>query len=164
MRSYVLALLVAAACGKPKKADDWSKTPFKTIDASTGGVAFTISMPETWDKRTPPDEGWGPTTGDQFQRPYVTVSNVSLDLATSVESAIATAGAKPEQIVRKESRPDGYHLTEVHDETLIRASVFKKVGSSYLWCTAAQANDAGIASFEATKQALVKVCESLSPK
>jgi len=160
-----VSIVVLAACGKAKKADeDWSRTPFKTIDSSTGGVAFSLSIPDNWEARKPPDGGWGLATGEVSQRPSVTVQNVSQDLATSLESAIAAAGAKPENLVRKESKADGYHLTETHDETLIRATVFMKVGGSFLWCTASQANDRGIPGFEHTKQALVKVCESLSPK
>jgi hypothetical protein len=165
MRTLLLAMLALAACGKGKHAaEDWSKTATKTIDGSTGGVAFTIALPETWEPRKPPDEGWGPTTGDAFKRPYATVANVSLDLASSLESAISAAGAKPEQVVRKEAKDGGYAITEVHEQTLIRATTFKKVGGSFLWCTAAQADDAGIPSFDATKLALVKICDSLAAK
>jgi len=165
MRNVLYAMLVLAACGKSKQAaDDWSKTATKTIDASTGGVTFSIALPETWEPRKPPDEGWGPVTGDQFKRPYATVSNVSVDFASSLESAISAAGAKPEQVVRKEAKDGNYAITEVHEQKMIRATTFKKVGGSYLWCTAAQANDDGIASFDATKIALVNICDSLAAK
>ena len=163
MRNLVVVLALAA-CGKAKPADDWTKTPFKVLDASTGGVAYQISLPENWEPRKPPEEGWAPTTGDQFQRPSAAVSNVSLDLASSLESAIAAAGAKPENLTRKETKPDGYALTEIHDHSLIRVTRFEKVGGSYLWCTATQANDGGIPSFEKAKAALVKICDSVTPK
>lgn len=164
-RHHLLALVVLVACGKARKPDeDWSRTPFKTIDSSTGGVQFSLSVPENWEPRKPPEGGWGLETGEASQRPSVTVQNVSQDLATSLESAIVAAGAKPENVVRKEDKPNGYHLTETHDETLIRATVFLKVGGSFLWCTATQANDRGIPGFEHTKQALVKICESLVVK
>jgi hypothetical protein len=165
MRNLLYAMLVLAACGKDKHvADDWSKTATRTIDGSTGGVAFSIALPDNWEPRKPPDEGWGPATGDQFKRPYATVSNVSLDLASSLESAISAAGAKPEQVVRKEAKDGGYAITEVHEQTMVRATTFKRVGGSFLWCTAAQANDDGLANFEATKKALVKICDSLVAK
>ena len=160
----LLVMFALVACGKGTKAEDWTKTPTKPLDASTGGVQFQISIPENWEPRKPPDEGWGPTTGDQFRRPSVSVSNVSADLASSLESAIAASGSKPEQLTRKETKPDGYALTEVHNETLVHVTRFKKVGGSYLWCRAMQANDDGIPSFEATKAALVKICESVTPK
>src|SRR5882672_1045981 len=111
MRRHLLVLVVfLLACGKARKPDeDWSRTPFKTVDSSTGGVAFSLLLPENWEARKPPEGGWGLATGEASQRPSVTVQNVSQDLATSLESAIAAAGAKPENVVRKESKPDGYH-------------------------------------------------------
>ena len=158
-------MCVAAACGKSKTApDDWSKTAFKQIDASTGGVGYSIALPENWEPRKPPDEGWGAPTGDPFKRPSAHVSNVSADFASSLESAISAAGAKPENVVRKETKGGDFFITEVHEQTLIRATTFKKVGGSLLWCTATQANDDGIPSFEATKKALVKICDSVVPK
>jgi hypothetical protein len=161
----LVIVAVVAACSKGTKAEhDWSRTNYKQVDASTGGVAFAITLPENWEPRKPPDDGWGPTTGDPFKRPFVTIANVSLDLATSLESAIAAAGAKPENVVRKEAKNGNYAITEVHDDKLIRVAVFRRVGGSFLWCTASQANDDGIPGFEHTKQALVKICDSLTPK
>ncbi len=157
-------LVVLVACGKGAKVADWTRTPLTTIDATAGGVTYQITLPEDWVRRTPPDEGWEPPTGDPFKRPHANVQNVSADFASSLESAISAAGAKPETLTRKETKPDGFALTEVHGQTLIRATVFKKVGGSVLWCTADQANDDGLVAFDATKTALVKICDSVTPK
>ena len=84
---------------------DWHRTPLKQMTASkTGGVEFEMAIPETGCRAHAPDEGWGPTTGDPFKRPSVTIQNVSADMASSLESAISSAGAKPENVVRKDQR------------------------------------------------------------
>src|SRR5258708_149639 len=98
--TVTLIILALPACGKGKPAaEDWSKAALKQVDGSTGGVAYSIQLPETWEPRKPPDEGWGATTGDQFKRPHATLANVSADFASSIESAISAAGAKPENVV-----------------------------------------------------------------
>jgi len=165
MQKIVVAILLAASCGKTaQKQEDWHHTPLKQMSAKTGGVEFEMAMPETWTPRAAPDEGWGPTTGDPFKRPSVTVQNVSTDMASSVESAIAAAGAKPENVVRKVAKAEGYAITEAKEPTLIRATTFKRTGNTFLWCTAAQANDDGIPMFNETKQVLEKICDSVTPK
>jgi hypothetical protein len=162
----VLVLCAGASCNKAKQAKelDWHRTPLKQMTASSGGIQFEMSIPEDWVQRTPPDEGWGLPTGDAFKRPSVTIQNVSADMASSMESAISSAGAKPENIVRKDQRGEGYAITEAKEPTLIRATTFKRVGGTFLWCTASQANDDGIPVFTETKQVLQKICDSVTPK
>jgi hypothetical protein len=166
MRNLVLALVLVSACNKPKPAKelDWHRTPLKQMTSSAGGVQFEMSLPEDWEPRKPPDEGWGPVTGDAFKRPSVTIQNVSTDMASSLESAISAAGAKPENISRKEQKGDGYAITEAHEPTLIRATTFKRAGATFLWCTASQANDDGIPVFTETRQVLQKICDSVTVK
>lgn len=162
----VLVLCAGASCNKAKKSKelDWHRTPLKQMTASTGGVQFEMSIPEDWAPRTPPDEGWEPPTGDAFKRPSVTIQNVSADMASSLESAISSAGAKPENIVRKDQHGEGYAITEAKEPTLIRATTFKRVGGTFLWCTASQANDDGIPVFTEARQVLQKICDSVTPK
>ncbi len=162
----VLALCAGASCNKAKqpKEVDWHRTPLKPMTASTGGIPFEMSIPDDWVARVAPDEGWAPATGDAVKRPFVTVQNVSADLATSLEAAISSAGAKPEDVVRKDRRGEGYAITEAKAPTLIRATTFKRVGATFLWCTASQANDDGIPMFTETQQVLQKICDSLTPK
>jgi hypothetical protein len=169
MQKIVVAILLAAtllpSCGKTaQKQEDWHRTPLKQMSSKTGGVEFDMAIPETWEPRDAPDEGWGPKTGDAFKRPSVTVQNVSADMASSLESAISAAGAKPENVVRKEAKNEGYAITEAKEPTLIRATTFKRTGNTFLWCTASQANDDGIPMFNETKSVLQKICDSVTPK
>lgn len=165
MRKIVVAMLLAASCGKTaQKQEDWHRTPLKQMSSKTGGVEFDMTIPETWEPRDAPDEGWGPKTGDAFKRPSVTIQNVSGDLASSMESAISAAGAKPENVTRKEHKGENYAITEAKEPTLIRATTFKRTGNTFLWCTASQANDDGIPMFNETKQVLQKICDSVTPK
>jgi hypothetical protein len=166
MRNLVLALVLIASCNKAKKAKelDWHRTPLKQMTSSTGGVQFEMSIPEDWEPRKAPDEGWAPTTGDVAKRPSVTVQNVSVDMASSMESAISTIGAKPEYVIRKEQKGDGYAITDATEPMLIRASTFKRAGGSFLWCTASQSNEDGIPMFTETRQVLQKICDSVTPK
>ncbi|HET9992569.1 MAG TPA: hypothetical protein VFQ65_28745 [Kofleriaceae bacterium] len=169
MQKIVVAILLAAAllagCGKTaQKQQDWHRTPLKQLSVKTGGVELDIAIPEDWEPRDAPDEGWGPKTGDPFKRPSVTVQNVSSDMASSLESAIAAAGAKPENVVRKVAKNEGYAITEAKEPSLIRATTFKRTGNTFLWCTAGQANDDGIPMFNETKQVLEKICDSVTPK
>jgi len=169
MQKIVVAFLLAPAllvgCGKTaQKQEDWHRTPLKQMSAKAGGVELDMAIPENWEPRDAPDEGWGPKTGDPFKRPSVTLQNVSTDMASSLESAISTAGAKPENIVRKESKNEGYAITEAKEPTLIRATTFKRAGNSFVWCTASQANDDGIPMFSETKSVLQKICDSVTPK
>jgi hypothetical protein len=169
MRHAFIALVLlcaGASCNKAKKPKelDWHRTPLKLMTASSGGIQFEMSIPEDWVPRTPPDEGWGPPTGDAVKRPFVTIQNVSSDMASSMESAISSAGAKPENIIRKDKRGENYVITEAQEPTMIRATTFKRVGGTFLWCTASQANDDGIPVFTETRQVLQKICDSVTPK
>ena len=165
MRSLIAVLLLGVGCGKAAqdKQVDWHRTPLKQLSTHTGGVDFEISIPEDWEPRKAPDEGWGLLKGDPMKRPSVTVQNVSADLASSLESAISAAGAESQFITRKETRADGYQITEAHDPRMIKATTFKRFGATFLWCTASQTNDAGIPQFAETKQVLQKICESVAP-
>src|SRR3954447_16700761 len=109
----VLVLCAGASCNKAKKPKelDWHRTPLKQMTATSGGLQFEMAIPEDWVRRTAPDEGWAPTTGDAVKRPSVIVDNVSAEMASSLESAISSTGAKPENIVRKEQRGEGYAIT-----------------------------------------------------
>ena len=165
MLKIVVAIVLAAGCGKTaQKQQDWHRTPLKQMSAKTGGVEFDMAIPDNWEPRDAPDEGWGPKTGDPFKRPSVTVQNVSADMASSLESAVAAAGAKPENVVRKFAKNEGYAITEAKEPTLIRATTFKRTGNTFLWCTAGQANDDGIPMFNETKVVLEKICDSVTPK
>ncbi|CAN5356376.1 hypothetical protein BH11MYX1_BH11MYX1_17980 [soil metagenome] len=165
MRSLIVVWLLELGCGKgaQKKQDDWHRTPLAQRSEHAGGVDFEIALPEDWAPRAAPDEGWGPTTGEPIKRPFVTVQNVSADLASSLESAISSAGAQAEFITRKETRADGYQISEAHDPRMIKATTFTRVGVSLLWCTASQTNDDGIPQFTETKQVLQKICDSVTP-
>ncbi len=165
MRSLIASLLLGLGCGKgaQNKQVDWHRTPLKQLSAHTGSVDFDISLPEDWEPRKAPDEGWGPAKGDPMKRPSVTVQNVSADLASSLESAISAAGASVEYLTRKETKADGYRITEAHDPRTIKATTFKRFGATFLWCTASQTNDDGIPQFAETEQALQKICDSVAP-
>jgi hypothetical protein len=165
MRSLIVVVLLGLGCGKGAhdKQEDWHRTPLAPRSARAGGVDFELALPQDWAPRSAPDEGWGPPTGVVMKRPFVTVQNVSADLASSLESAISSAGAQAEFITRKETRPDGYQITEAHDPRMIKATTFKRVGATFLWCTAAQTSDDSIPQFTATKQVLEKICDSVTP-
>lgn len=158
-----MIVVVLGACGKSSGGADWTKQPVKPFDGTVDTFKYQISLPGDWTPRQPPDDGWSAPTGDQFERPSVNVKMISL--SGKLDDAIAMAGDKPERFVRKDQKPDGFSLTEVHNKGLIRATTFKKTGGDkYLWCTASQATNDGIPNFDAAKPALEAICDSIMLK
>ncbi|MFT3695466.1 MAG: hypothetical protein QM831_20190 [Kofleriaceae bacterium] len=167
MRTIVVAMLLLAGCGKSaqkKQEEAWHRTPLKQMSATSGGVTYEMRIPEDWTPRQPPDEGWGPTKGTATKRPFVTIQNVSLSLASSLESAVSAAGAAPENVFKKEEKNDNYLVVEIKEPSMIKATTFKRAGNTFLWCTAEQHNDDGIPFFTETRQQLTRICDSVTPK
>lgn len=167
MRPIVVAILLLAGCGKTaqkKQEEAWHRTPFSQISATSGGVTYEMRLPENWEPRKPPDEGWGPPKGEPSRRPFVTIQNVSSSLASSLDSAVSAAGATPETVFKKQEKDENYLVVEVKEPTMIKATTFKRAGNTFLWCTAEQHNDDGIPFFTETRQALTKICDSVTPK
>jgi hypothetical protein len=164
----VVALADAGPCPSKHEPHDpapvWTDVQLVKRDGKAGPIAYEISLPQDWGVRPPPDDGWQAPGFPQFRAPTVSVGKIST-IGKTVDDAILTAGGKAEQYVRKDQRPDGYALTEVHNETLCRVTRFAKAGSGdYLWCTASYANDDGIPRFADSRGKLEAICDSVKPK
>jgi hypothetical protein len=171
MKHLVCAALVVVGCSKSQDTD-WSKKPLKPAEGTAEGfdkdkgLAFTIEVPEGLprDKRDPGDWSDARVEYDAVPKVFTSVSGPVKDLDDAMHSAALRI--KDANFVRKETRPDGFALTDVAaDKHRVEATTFKKLDAErVLKCTAVQVMEGELPSFEATKAMLEKICDSIKPK
>jgi hypothetical protein len=153
------ALVWITGCGKTV-ADDWTSRPTKAFTGTVGDIHYQVTAPADWVAVVEGfAQGWQ-APGDQKHKPRVVFMDESLK-GDQLDDAISATDARPEYLVRKDKRADGFALTEVDDQTLVRVHVFKKVPSGrYVHCTSHESNLDGIANFDGVKHALEAICDS----
>jgi hypothetical protein len=167
MTKEVLALLVVVACGKPGGGNDWSAKPLNPVSGTAHGVAFKIQLPDGLqpDKLGTSELGpaWEAASGDRFSSPSITVLFESIPAKTPDELAAEMTDGGKAEVARKEAVTGGLAVTvQSAKHGMVRARVLKFVGDKALECTASQANNDGLPSFDATKSWLEKICMSLT--
>jgi hypothetical protein len=172
MRKPVMLVFVAAlfgACGsKGEPGQDWSGRPLEvTIEESVNGVAFTIQAPKGLkheaDRATEVTRWWRADVHDYFSEPSFTVSYESIpakDLAGFIRGSLLDAD---EVIAKQEELADGFVLVHHNPgKSLAYAQVLTRKGDVHLRCSASQARDGGLPSFERTLAWLEALCRSLT--
>ena len=136
MRMLAICLVVAAACGG--KGEDWTKRPLKQVIATSGGIKFTIEVPDGMRQR-PDGDGvqWDFLIDDRVFTPDITVR--AGGYAKTLDEYVAT-DKTVDQWIRKDTLPDGYIATNENPSYKGREDylvyVYKKVGDSALTCHA----------------------------
>ena len=171
MRFAALFLLVA--CSSDKK--DWSDTPLephtvtvKDITDANTTVTFTISVP----KGLPTDKDEKPGTwnvtkfeGDYVPKIFTSLSSMpDATLDDFIRGAILNKDKM--NLVRKETRPDGFAITDAPTtKRRIEVRTAKKLGAdNQLECTAVQVGDGEVPSPDKTRAMLEKICDSIAVK
>lgn len=170
----ILGVLALAACGGGKDAGpgkDWSGRPLdQTIASQVNGVAFTVQAPagmklEGEDTPTEITKRWRADVDDYFSEPGFSVAYASIppkDVAGFIADQMIDEG---DVIVKQETLPaDGGFLVVHHTakKGLAYARVLKRQGEHHLTCTASQAKDGGLPSFDQTLAWLERLCLSLT--
>lgn len=156
----VLALALAGGC-KESSGGSFTGKELKPVEASVGGVAFSIGLPDGLQKN---DALSSDTLVAWEARPAgsltISVGKLALPPAT-LKDAVARGGGAA--TVTKQEAIEGGFLVLAHsnNKELARVDVYKKVGDGALWCNAT-ASDA--AKLEEAKGWLEKVCLSMAPR
>jgi hypothetical protein len=155
----VLGLVVSGGC---KGSSDGSFTgkELKPVEASAGGLAFSISLPEG----LPKNEALSSDTLVAWEaRPAgsltVSVAKLSLPPATLKDAVARSGGATA---VTKQEAIEGGFLVSGHsnNKELARVDVYKAAGEGALWCNATSSDASRL---EEAKGWLERVCLSMTP-
>jgi hypothetical protein len=157
-----LALLVVAACSSgPEK--DWSKKPLEMQKVTIDGFTYALDVPKGLP--TDSDEKPGVWNVTKFEGDHVPKIFSGIDREyESIDKFISWQIINKDKmnIVRKETRPDGYAFTDAPaNKRRIEATTLKKIGDKWIECTAVQVNDGDVPSYDATRAMLEKICDSV---
>ena len=135
--TLLLAILGAAACGGGKKAD-WTSRPIKTVSATTGGVAFTIDLPDGMRQKDDKDEvEWDILDDGRVHTPELDVSAGAY--AKTIDEYVKTE-PNVKTWLRKDKLADGYVVShendayEGKDDWIVYA--YRELGGKVLTCHA----------------------------
>jgi hypothetical protein len=167
-KQWRLALALAAfgvlgAC-KGSSGADWSGKELKPVEASAGGLAFSITLPEGLKKNEKLSNetlvAWEAGQGGSLT---IAVAKLSLPPAT-LKDAVARSGS--DMVIAKQEAIDGGFLVSSHSngKDKVKVDVYKMAGGGALWCNATQAGDLEAAKVDAAKAWLEKVCLSMARK
>jgi hypothetical protein len=161
-KTLVLAFVLVIGCKKYDK--DWSDHKLVLTDDTIGAVKYQILIPEGLPKINSYLHGWDDAKPEGDHIPKV-FTNIAILDPKSIDDAMGFDAAKA-HFVRKDTRPDGYALTDVApDKHEVSVKTYKKIGEHYLECEASQQTDGDeLPSFEATKAMLEKICDSITFK
>jgi|SRR5688572_30577246 len=163
MKRALFVFLFACGGGGDK---DFSGKPLEPKDVTIDGVTFTISIP----KGLPTDKDEKPGTwnvtkfeGDHVPKVFTRISTMTHE---SIDRFVAWEINNKEKmnLVRKETRPDGFAVTDAPaGKKRIEAITFKRIPNSEkaVDCTAVQVAEDELASYDATKTMLEKICDSI---
>ena len=167
MKHAFVVVILVVGCGKSIDTD-WSKKPLVATSLTLEGVTFSINVPEGLprDDRNPGD--WSNAKVEYDAVPKVFTALRDPDSYQTLDDLIRGEMLDPKKInlVRKETRPDGFALTDAPtDKHRVEAIALKRVGAKLVKCTAVQVVDGGeLPSYDATKAMLEKICDSIAAK
>ena len=165
MKRALFCLLLACGGDKDK---DFSGKPLEPKDVTLDGVTFTISVP----KGLPTDSDEKPGTWNvtKFEGDYV--PKIFTDISSMTHATIddfvkwEIHNKEKMNLVRKETRPDGYAITDAPaGKKRIEVTTFKRIaGEKAINCTAVQINEDELPSYDKTRAMLEKICDSIVVK
>jgi hypothetical protein len=154
----VLGLAIAGGC-KGSSGESFTGKELKPVEASAGGLAFSISLPEG----LPKNEALSSDTLVAWEaRPQgsltISVAKLSLPPAT-LKDAVARGGGSA--VVTKQEAIEGGFLVSGHssNKELARVDVYKTVSDGALWCNATASDPSRL---DEARSWLEKVCLSMS--
>jgi hypothetical protein len=170
-KQWRLAVALAAALAfgglgacKGSSGADWSGKELKPVEASAGGLAFSITLPEGLKKNEKLSNetlvAWEAGQGGSLT---IAVAKLSLPPAT-LKDAVARSGS--DMVIAKQEAIEGGFLVTSHSngKEKVKVDVYKMAGGGALWCNATQAGDVDAAKVDAAKAWLEKVCLSMTRK
>ncbi len=157
----------AAPAAPAGAKNDWTGKKLVPTDVTVDGVSFTVSVPDGLPKDANRPGDWSSAKPEWDYAPKIFTTVLPADSIKSVEDAMSNVAMIVEEanFVRKDTRPDGYGLTNAKaTKTNIEAVTFKRAGDKLIKCKAVQVGESELPNYDKTKTMLESICDSVTPK